>query len=104
MVIDRDLESASSESMNLRPPNTVKYVCCVCLCRSFLYVSVCSVCVLFCLSCVCVSVHVVCVLCVCSCGVFVCSGKANDWENRECVVFDLLSNVKWARSTLKNDP
>ena len=34
----------------------------------------------------------------------VCSGKANDERNREHVVLNLLSHVKWTKSTRKLDP
>ena len=118
-VINRDLESASSKSMNLSPPKTVNFVLCVCLDMLFVFRSaLCVCCCVFpvCLFiwcvCVCLCSRVVCVHALCVCGVFtrcvyvvvcVCSGKANDERNRDRVVLDLLSNLKWASSTMKDD-
>ena len=74
-VTNRDLESASSKSMNLSLPKTMNCVLCVSI-FSLCFGLLCVCCCVFFVH-VCVSVHVVVcvcvrVLCVCSCDVCVC--------------------------------
>ena len=90
-VINRDLESASSKSMNLSPPKTVNFVLCVCLDMLFVFRSALCVCrcvfpVCLFMWCVCVFVFTCCVSfmwCVCLCSrvvcVFVCSCVVCMW-------------------------
>ena len=118
LATDRDLESASSKRINLRPLKTVNYVLCVSVCVFVKVLSalcscvfvLCSVCVHVLCSCLCGMctvnvcgvvfefvwrVHTMCMWCV---DGVICSGKENDERNREHVVLNLLSNHEWVNS------